>query len=78
MLQVRLSSLVSISLEERRGSLTLVLGLREGRLVMRRTEGIREWQRGLQRLSGGGGEGCAGGGGGAGCGGGVILAVIKL
>ena len=57
MLQVRLSSLVSISLEERRGSLTLVLGLREGRLVMRRTEGIREWQRGLQRLSGGGGEG---------------------
>ena len=55
MLQVRLSSLVSISLEERRGSLTLVLGLREGRLVMRRTEGIREWQRGLQRLSGGGG-----------------------
>jgi len=42
--KVRLSSLVSISLEERRGSLTLVLGLREGRLVMRRTEGIREWQ----------------------------------
>ena len=30
-----------------------VLGLKEGRLVMRRTEGIREWQRGLQRLSGG-------------------------
>lgn len=29
-----------------------VLGLKEGRLVMRRTEGIREWQRGLQRLSG--------------------------
>ena len=30
-----------------------MLGLKEGRLVMRRTEGIREWQRGLQRLSGG-------------------------
>ena len=61
---------MSVTLEERRGSLTLVshhhldhhhchhddddqvLGLKEGRLVMRRTEGIREWQRGLQRLSG--------------------------
>jgi len=42
-----------VTLEERRGSLTLVLGLKEGRLVMRRTEGIREWQKGLQRLSGG-------------------------
>jgi len=51
--KVRLSTLVSVTLEERRGSLTLVLGLKEGRLVMRRTEGIREWQRGLQRLSGG-------------------------
>ena len=73
--KVRLSTLVSVTLEERRGSLTLVshhhldhhhchrhdnhhdhddqvLGLKEGRLVMRRTEGIREWQRGLQRLSG--------------------------
>lgn len=51
--KVRLSTLVSVTLEERRGSLTLVVGLKEGRLVMRRTEGIREWQRGLQRLSGG-------------------------
>ena len=35
------------------GTFFKVLGLKEGRLVMRRTEGIREWQRGLQRLSGG-------------------------
>ena len=36
--------MLSVSLEDRRGYLTLVIFcLKEGRLVIRKTEGIREW-----------------------------------
>ena len=43
-LQVRLSDMTSVSLEDRRGYLTLIIFCqKEGRIVIRKTEGIREW-----------------------------------
>jgi hypothetical protein len=43
-LQICLSEVEGVELVERRGYLTLSLGLgREGRLLLRRTEGIRDW-----------------------------------
>ena len=48
--QIRLSDLSSVNLEDRRGYLTLVISsLKEGRLVVRKTEGIRDWH---ERLTG--------------------------
>ena len=42
-----MSSVSGCSLEDRRGYLTLVVtAQREGKLLLRRTEGIREWQVG--------------------------------
>ena len=41
---MKLSDLSSVSLEDRRGYLTLVIFCqKEGRMVVRKTEGIREW-----------------------------------
>jgi len=43
-MKVKLSDLSSVSLEDRRGYLTLVIFCqKEGRMVVRKTEGIREW-----------------------------------
>ena len=44
--QVRVSEVTGHCLEERRGYLTLALQARkEGKLLLRKTEGIREWQQ---------------------------------
>jgi len=49
-MKIRLSDLSSVNLEDRRGYLTLVISsLKEGRLVVRKTEGIRDWH---ERLTG--------------------------
>ena len=46
---MKLSDLSSVSLEDRRGYLTLVVFCqKEGRLVIRKTEGIREWHDSLE------------------------------
>jgi len=51
--KVALSTVSSTSLEDRRGYLTLVVtAAREGRLLLRKTEGIREWRDVLVGLLG--------------------------
>merc|ERR550525_1680500 len=56
--KVPLASVSSASLEDRRGYLTLVVAAqREGRLLLRKTEGIREWQQAVSGLLGGGEKG---------------------
>jgi len=48
-MKVKLSDMSSVSLEDRRGYLTLVIFCqKEGRLVVRKTEGIREWHNCLE------------------------------
>ena len=48
-LQIRLSDVDSVSLDDRRGYLTLVItSLREVKLLLRKTEGIREWKQSLE------------------------------
>ena len=60
--QVPLASVSSANLEDRRGYLTLVVAAqREGRLLLRKTEGIREWQQAVSGLLGGNGERSGGG-----------------
>ena len=62
--QVPLASVSSANLEDRRGYLTLVVAAqREGRLLLRKTEGIREWQQAVSGLLGGNGNGERSGGG---------------
>ena len=47
--QIRLSEIENLSIEERKGYLTLVLATaRDSRLLLRKTEGIRDWQRSLE------------------------------
>jgi len=47
--KMRLSDISSNSLEDRRGYLTIaVVSKREGKLLLRRTEGIKEWQKILE------------------------------
>ena len=46
LLQVKLSSISSVTLLDKRGFLTICLSLgsvREGRIYLRRAEGLREW-----------------------------------
>ena len=53
-----LASVSSATLEDRRGYLTLVVtAQREGKLLLRKTEGIREWQQAVSGLLGGGEKG---------------------
>ena len=48
-IQIRLSETENLSIEERKGYLTLVLvTARDSRLLLRKTEGIRDWQRSIQ------------------------------
>ena len=62
--QVPLASVSSANLEDRRGYLTLVVAAqREGRLLLRKTEGIREWHQAVSGLLGGNGNGERSGGG---------------
>ena len=50
--------MTSANLEDRRGYLTLVVtAQREGKLLLRKTEGIREWQQAVSGLLGGGEKG---------------------
>ena len=47
--QVRLADIESVAVEERRGYLTLVItAQRDLKLLLRRTEGIREWAASLE------------------------------
>jgi len=47
--KIRLSEIENLSIEERKGYLTLVLATqRDSRLLLRKTEGIRDWQRSLE------------------------------
>jgi len=47
--KIRLSETENLSIEERKGYLTLVLvTARDSRLLLRKTEGIRDWQRSIQ------------------------------
>ena len=47
--QVRLADIESVAVEERRGYLTLVITApRDLKLLLRRTEGIREWAASLE------------------------------
>jgi len=56
--KVPLASVSSANLEDRRGYLTLVVtAQREGKLLLRKTEGIREWQQAVSGLLGGGEKG---------------------
>ena len=49
LLQVKLSSIDSVELLDKRGYLTICLSLGgEGKMYLRRTEGIREWHRALR------------------------------
>ena len=49
-IQIRLSEIENLSIEERKGYLTLVLVTsRDSRLLLRKTEGIREWQRSIEQ-----------------------------
>ena len=49
-LQIRLSDVDSVSLEDRRGYLTLVItSVREVKLLLRKTEGIKEWQKSVEQ-----------------------------
>ena len=44
-----MSEIENLSIEERKGYLTLVLATqRDSRLLLRKTEGIRDWQRSLE------------------------------
>ena len=46
MFQIRLSEITSSILEDRRGYLTVaVTSKKEGKLLLRKTEGIKEWQK---------------------------------
>ena len=48
-MKVRLTEITSNSIEDRRGYLTLaVTSKKEGKVLLRRTEGIKEWQRVLE------------------------------
>jgi len=48
--KIRLSDVDSVSLEDRRGYLTLVItSLREVKLLLRKTEGIKEWQQSVEQ-----------------------------
>ena len=48
--QIRLSEIESLKLEERKGYLTLVLVTsRDSRLLLRKTEGIKDWQRSIDQ-----------------------------
>jgi len=48
--KIRLSEIENLSIEERKGYLTLVLVTsRDSRLLLRKTEGIREWQRSIEQ-----------------------------
>ena len=48
-MQLRLNEVTFSSLEDRRGYLTLALiSKKEGKLLLRRTEGIKEWWRVLE------------------------------
>ena len=48
-MQLRLNEITFSSLEDRRGYLTLALtSKKEGKLLLRRTEGIKEWWRVLE------------------------------
>ena len=50
---MKLTDMTSVSLEDRRGYLTLVICCqKEGRLLVRKTEGIREWHGCLTRSKG--------------------------
>ena len=47
--QIRLSEIDNLKLEERKGYLTLVLVTsRDSRLLLRKTEGIKDWQRSIE------------------------------
>jgi len=47
--KIRLSEIENLSIEERRGYLTLVLvTARDSRLLLRKTEGIRDWQKSIE------------------------------
>ena len=49
-IQIRLSEIDQLSIEERKGYLTLVLVTsRDSRLLLRKTEGIRDWQRSIEQ-----------------------------
>ena len=44
--QIRLSEIFSCTLEDRRGYLTVALtSKKEGKMLLRKTEGIRDWQK---------------------------------
>jgi len=48
--KIRLSDVDSVSLEDRRGYLTLVItSVREVKLLLRKTEGIKEWQQSVEQ-----------------------------
>ena len=48
-IQIRLNEIENLSIEERRGYLTLVLvTARDSRLLLRKTEGIRDWQKSIE------------------------------
>jgi len=48
--KIRLSDVDSVTLEDRRGYLTLVItSLREVKLLLRKTEGIKEWQQSVEQ-----------------------------
>ena len=48
-IQIRLSEIDNLSIEERKGYLTLVLvTARDSRLLLRKTEGIRDWQKSIE------------------------------
>ena len=48
-IQIRLSEIDNLSIEERKGYLTLVLVTsRDSRLLLRKTEGIRDWQKSIE------------------------------
>ena len=48
-IQIRLSEIENLSIEERKGYLTLVLvTVRDSRLLLRKTEGIRDWQKSIE------------------------------
>jgi len=47
--KIRLSEIENLSIEERKGYLTLVLvTVRDSRLLLRKTEGIRDWQKSIE------------------------------
>ena len=50
-MQINLSDVEKVTLEDRRGYLTLVITtLRDVRLILRKTEGIKEWCKSIEHL----------------------------